>query len=248
MKLLDILAFGAHPDDTELSCSGTLVSLVNQSIKVGVIDLTRGEMGSRGSAEIRLKEAQEASDILGLHVRENLGLPDTELQNNRENQLPIIQVIRTYRPHVCILPAPSDRHPDHGDAAKLLIDAIFYSGLIKIETKDRKGLMQEPHRPSHIIHYIQDEFLKSDFIFDITDTIETKEKAIAAFSSQFNVKNPDEQPSTYISDPGFIESLRARAKLLGHIGGFNFGEGFIYHKKPFPVNNFKFLLDSSPKR
>lgn len=242
------MAFGAHPDDTELGCSGTLASLVKQHLKVGVIDLTRGEMGSRGTAEIRKIEAQRASEILGLHIRENLGLPDTELLNNRENQLPIIQKIRTFRPHVCILPAPSDRHPDHGDAAKLLIDAIFYSGLIKISTKDQNGAIQKPHRPAHIIHYIQDEFLKPDFIFDISDTIKIKERAIAAFSSQFNVSDPGNQPETYISDPGFMESLRARAKVMGHMGGYTYGEGFIYHKKPFPVNNFKFLLDSAPKR
>lgn len=248
MKTADILAFGAHPDDTELGCSGTLASLVKQHLKVGVIDLTRGEMGSRGTAEIRKIEAQRASEILGLHIRENLGLPDTELLNNRENQLPIIQKIRTFRPHVCILPAPSDRHPDHGDAAKLLIDAIFYSGLIKISTKDQNGAIQKPHRPAHIIHYIQDEFLKPDFIFDISDTIKIKERAIAAFSSQFNVSDPGNQPETYISDPGFMESLRARAKVIGHMGGYTYGEGFIYHKKPFPVNNFKFLLDSAPKR
>lgn len=248
MKKLDILAFGAHPDDTELSCSGTLASLVNQGLKVGVIDLTRGEMGSRGNAEIRLKEAQMASEILGLHIRENLGLPDTELENSRENHLSIIQKIRTYRPHVCILPAPSDRHPDHGNASKLLIDAIFYGGLVKIETKDPHGLKQTPHRPAHIIHFIQDEFLSSDFIFDISETIEVKEKAIAAFSSQFNVSNPGDEPATYISDPGFMESLRARAKMVGHMGGFKYAEGFIYHKKPFPVNNFNFLMHSTPIR
>lgn len=248
MKNIDIMAFGAHPDDTELGCSGTLASLVKQGLKVGVIDLTRGEMGSRGSAETRLKEAQLASEILGLHIRENLGLPDTELENNRDNQRPIIRKIRSYKPHICILPAPSDRHPDHGDAAKLLTDAIFYSGLRKIETKDQKGSIQKPHRPAHIIHYIQDEFLKSDFIFDISQTIETKEKAIAAFSSQFNVSNPGDEPETYISDPNFIESLRARAKLVGHMGGFNYGEGFIYHKKPFPVNSLSFLLETAPKR
>jgi len=248
MKKVDILAFGAHPDDTELGCSGTLASLVKQGLSVGVVDLTRGEMGSRGTAEVRLKEAQAASDILGLHIRENLGLPDTELVNTRENQLPIIQQIRTLRPHICILPAPSDRHPDHGNASKLLVDAIFYSGLIKISTKDPKGVQQEPYRPSHIIHYIQDEFMKPDFIFDISETITTKEKAIAAFSSQFNVSEPGDEPSTYISDPSFVESLRARAKMVGHMGGFSYGEGFLYHKKPFPVNNFQFLMDSAPKR
>jgi len=248
MKSLDILAFGAHPDDTELSCSGTLAALVNQGTTVGVIDLTRGEMGSRGNAELRLKEAQEASTILGLHIRENLGLPDTELVNNRENQRPIIQKIRSLRPHICMLPAPSDRHPDHGNASRLLIDAIFYSGLRKIETKDQNGSLQKPHRPAHIIHYIQDEFLKPDFIFDISDTIKTKEKAIAAFSSQFNVSSPGDEPATYISDPDFTEALFARAKMVGHMGGFNYGEGFIYHKKPFPINNFSFLMSTAPKR
>lgn len=248
MENVDILAFGAHPDDTELGCSGTLASLVKQGLSVGVIDLTRGEMGSRGTAELRLSEAQAASDILGLHIRENLGLPDTELVNSRENQRPIIEKIRSYNPHVCILPAPSDRHPDHGNASRLLIDAIFYSGLIKIETKDQHGVIQKPHRPSHILHYIQDEFLKPDFVFDISGTIETKERAIAAFSSQFNVSEPGHEPSTYISDPGFIESLRARAKMVGHMGGFRYGEGFIYHKKPFPVKNFQFLMDSAPIR
>lgn len=248
MKKVDILAFGAHPDDTELGCSGTLASLVLQGVSVGVVDLTRGEMGSRGTADIRMKEAQSASDILGLHIRENLGLPDTELENTRVNQLPIIQAIRTFRPQVCILPAPSDRHPDHGKAAKLIVDSIFYSGLIKIETKDQKGDKQNPHRPAHIIHYIQDDFLKPDFIFDISHTISTKEKAIAAFSSQFNVIDPGNEPSTYISNPEFFESLHARAKMLGHMGGFKYGEGFIYHKKPFPVSSFTFLMDSTPLR
>lgn len=248
MKPVDILAFGAHPDDTELGCSGTLVSLVKQGLQVGVIDLTRGEMGSRGSAEIRLKEASNAADILGLSIRENLGLADTELINSRENQLPIIQKVRAYKPHICILPALSDRHPDHGRAATLIIDAIFYSGLIKIETKGPDGTRQEPHRPAHVIHYIQDEFLKPDFVFDISDTIDTKEEAIAMFKSQFNVSDPGDEPSTYISDPGFIESLRARAKLIGHLGGFNYGEGFLYHRKPFPVKNLNFLIDTSPRR
>lgn len=248
MKKVDILAFGAHPDDTELGCSGTLASLTKQGMSVGVIDLSRGEMGSRGTAELRLNEAKAAADILGLHIRKNLGLPDTELVNKRENQLPIIQQIRALRPHICILPAPSDRHPDHGNASKLLVDTLFYSGLIKILTKDQKGVQQAPHRPAHIIHYIQDEFMKPDFIFDISETITTKEKAIAAFSSQFNVSEPGNEPSTYISDPGFIESLRARAKMIGHMGGFHYGEGFLYHKKPFPVKNFQFLMDSSPAR
>ncbi len=245
---IDILAFGAHPDDTELSCSGTLAALIDQGKKVAVVDLTRGEMGSRGTPEIRMKEAEKAKEILGLHARDNLGLPDTELQNIREYQLPIIEKIRHYQPHICLLTAPADRHPDHGHATTLLVDAVFYSGLKKIETKGPDGKKQKPHRPAHVLHYMQDQPFDPDFIFDITRTIDRKEKAIKAFASQFNVTDPGDEPETYISDPGFFESLRARAKQLGHLGGFEYGEGFLYHKKPFPLNDFDFLLKTSPKR
>lgn len=245
---IDILAFGAHPDDTELGCSGTLAALVKAGKKVAVVDLTRGEMGSRGTPKLRLEEAGKAADIIGLTARENLGLPDTELQNTREFQLPIIEKIRQYKPHICILPAPSDRHPDHGDAASLLTDAIYYSGLVKIETQDEQGSVQPPHRPAHILHYMQDRPFEPDFIFDITATLETKEKAIQAFASQFNVDKPGDEPQTYISDPSFFESLRARAKHLGHLGGFTYGEGFLYAQKPFPLSSFGFLMETKPKR
>ena len=245
---IDVLAFGAHPDDSELSCAGTLAALVKQGKKVVVIDLTRGEMGTRGTPEIRLKEAKKAADILGLHSRDNLGLPDTELTNTRELQLPIIERIRHYKPHICILTAPVDRHPDHGHASTLLVDAVFYSGLRKIETRGMDGKLQEPHRPHHVLHYMQDQPFDPDFIFDITETIDLKEKAIKAFATQFNVSDPGDEPETYISDPGFFESLRARAKQLGHLGGFEYGEGFLYHKKPFPLTDFEFLLNTSPKR
>lgn len=246
--IIDILAFGAHPDDTELGCSGTLAKLILQGKKVAVADLTRGEMGSRGTPENRIKEAQQAGKILGLSERINLGLPDTELKNTRELQLPIIQTVRRFKPHLCILPAPSDRHPDHGDAARLLTDAIFYSGLVKIETKDSKGNNQEPHRPAHVLHYMQDQPFDPDFVFDISDTIQTKEKAIRAFATQFNVSNPGDEPETYISDPSFFEALRARAKHFGHLGGFEYGEGFLYARKPFPLKSVDFLMETSPKR
>lgn len=248
MEKLDVLAFAAHPDDTELSCAGTLAALVKQGINVGVVDLTRGEMGSRGTPKLRLKEAKQAAEIIGLSIRENLGLPDTELINIRENQLPIIQCIRKYRPHICIITAPEDRHPDHGHATKLLTDAIFYSGLVKIETKGEDRQIQKPHRPAHVLHYMQDTPFDPDFIFDITDTIEVKERAIKAFSSQFNVADPGDEPETYISDPSFFEALRARAKQMGHLGGFDYGEGFIYQKKPFPAKDFTFLMGTNPKR
>lgn len=245
---LDVLAFAAHPDDTELSCAGTLAALVKQGLAAGVVDLTRGEMGSRGTAELRLKEAKQAAEIIGLTVRDNLGLPDTELMNIRENHLPIIQSIRKYRPHICIITAPEDRHPDHGHATKLLTDAIFYSGLKKIETHDDSRKLQEPHRPAHVLHYMQDTPFKPDFVFNISKTIDIKEKSIKAFSSQFNVADPGDEPETYISDPSFFDALRARAKQIGHLGGFEYGEGFLYQKKPFPAEDFSFLMGTNPKR
>lgn len=245
---VDILAFGAHPDDTELGCSGTLAALAKQGKSVAVTDLTRGEMGSRGTADLRMKEAARAAEILSLSARDNLGLPDTGLKNTREYQLAIIEKVRYYKPHICILPAPADRHPDHGNAADLLIDAIFYSGLIKIESKGPDGKLQEPHRPAHVIHYMQDRPFEPDLIFDITDTIDVKEKAVKAFSSQFNVTSPGDEPATYISDPSFFDSLKARARHLGHLAGFEYGEGFLFAQKPLPAQNLDFLMNTSPKR
>ena len=244
----DILAFGAHPDDTELGCAGTLASLIKQGKTVVVADLTRGEMGSRGTAKNRLKEAEEAASIIGLSDRVNLGLPDTELVNSRELQLPIIEAVRHFRPHICILPAPSDRHPDHGNAAALLSDAIFYSGLIKIQTRDKERNLQQPHRPAHIIHYMQDQPFEPDFIFDISETLEIKEKSIKAFASQFDVADPGDEPATYVSVPSFFEALRARAKHLGHLAGFEYGEAFIYAQKPVPLTSMNVFMETTPKR
>ncbi|NBC27722.1 MAG: bacillithiol biosynthesis deacetylase BshB1 [Bacteroidetes bacterium] len=244
----DILAFGAHPDDTELGCSGTLASLVKQGRTVVVADLTRGEMGSRGTAEIRMKEAEKAAAILGLSDRVNLGLPDTELINTRQLQLPIIEVIRRFKPHICILPAPSDRHPDHGNAATLLTDAIYYSGLVKIATKGIDRQPQDPHRPAHVLHYMQDRPFEPDLIYDISDTQELKEKAIKAFATQFDVADPGDEPETYISDPSFFEALRGRAKHYGHLAGFEYGEAFKYAPMPLPVTTFDVLMETSPKR
>lgn len=240
---LDILAFGAHPDDTELGCSGTLASLVAQGKKAGVIDLTRGEMGSRGTIEKRKKEAQTSASILGLAVRKNLGLPDTELQNTRQFQLPVIRQIRQYKPDIVILPPFEDRHPDHGAAARLLADALFYSGLIKIETLDDLGETQTPHRPKHVLSYMLDTPFEPDLVYDISETMELKKRAIRAFDSQFDVKNPGNEPATYISDPAFFETLTAKARRYGYRAGFTFGEPFQYTGRPIPVRNFSFLED-----
>ncbi|MEX0994076.1 MAG: bacillithiol biosynthesis deacetylase BshB1 [Balneolaceae bacterium] len=245
---VDVLAFGAHPDDTELGCSGTLAKLVKQGKKVVVVDLTQGEMGSRGTVDTRWKEAQNAGKILGLTARDNLGLPDSELANTREFQIPIIERIRHYQPHICLISAPSDRHPDHGHASSLLVDALYFSGLRKIETLDPQRASQVPHRPAHILHYMQDRPFEPDFIFDISDTINLKEKAIKAFTTQFNVEDPGDEPETYISDPEYFESMKARARHFGHLGGFTFGEPFKYAQKPVPLETMNLFFETSPKR
>lgn len=245
---IDVLAFGAHPDDTELSCSGTLAKLAKMGKKVTVVDLTRGEMGSRGTPENRLHEAQKAAEILGLQSRDNLALFDTQLENNRENQLPVIQRVRHYRPHICLICAPLDRHPDHGDASRLLADALYYSGLRMINTKGPGHKNQVPHRPAHVLYYMQDRPFEPDFVFDITDTFKLKQKAIAAFASQFNVSDPGGEPETYISTPDFYEGIKARARYYGHLAGFKYGEPFRYAQKPVPLASFDLFDQTSPLR
>lgn len=248
MNKLDILAFGAHPDDTELCCGGTLVKLVRQGKSVGVIDLTKGEMGTRGTPEQRMKESKRAFDIIGLTVRKNLGLPDTRLQNNRDSQKKIIREIRTFRPHVCLIGAPSDRHPDHGYATQLMSDALFYSGLSKIETTDEEGNKQMEWRPSHILNYMQDRPFDPDIVVDITDSFEAKKEAILAFETQFNVSNPGDEPETYISSESFFQGVEARARHYGHLIGATFGEPFKYNNGPVPLGSFEAFFETEPKR
>lgn len=248
MKKLDVLAFAAHPDDTELCCGGTLAKLVKQGKKVGVVDLTRGEMGTRGTPEQRIKEANNAAEIIGLEVRENLGFPDTKLENTREYQKRIIQQVRSFRPHICLVGAPGDRHPDHGYATQLVLDALFYSGLVKVETVDEKENRQKKWRPSHILHYMQDRPFKPDIVFDITDTFETKKEAILAFETQFNVKNPGDEPETYISNEKFFKGIEARARHYGHLIGAEYGEPFKYHNGPVPLNSFNAFFETEPER
>ncbi|AYA36394.1 bacillithiol biosynthesis deacetylase BshB1 [Hymenobacter oligotrophus] len=222
---LDILVLSAHPDDAELGCSGTLLAAMAQGKKVGIVDLTRGELGSRGTPEIRAQEAAAAAKVLGLHARENLGLPDGFFRNEREHQLPIIGAVRRYQPDIVLLNAVHDRHPDHGRGSQLESDACFLAGLKMIETLGADGQPQEAWRPKQVYHFIQDRYIKPDFVVDITPHWAKKREAIAAFASQFNVGN-DGQPHTYISSPEFWHFLEARAREMGHIIGVEFGEGF----------------------
>lgn len=248
MKKLDILVFAAHPDDAELCCGGTLAKLTQQGKSVGIVDMTRGEMGTRGTPEQRIEESQNASAVLKLSTRENLQLPDTQLKNIPEYREKIIQAVRAYRPHVCLVGAPSDRHPDHGNGTRLALDAIFHSGLAKIETMDTDGNDQERWRPSHILHYMQDRPFEPDLIFDITETFETKKEAILAFKTQFNVADPGDEPETYISNQEFFKGIEARARHYGHMIGATYGEPFKYYNGPLPLNSFNTLFETTPFR
>ena len=225
---LDILVFAAHPDDAELACGGTLASLSGKGKKIGIADLTQGEMGTRGTVETRRMEAADSAKIIGLSVREQLYLPDTQFGVDRENQVPLIRMIRKYQPDIVLCNAPDDRHPDHGRSARLESDACFISGLAKIET-EMDGEKQVCWRPRLVFHYIQDRMLKPDFIVDISNYWPQKLAAIQAFKTQFY--DPDSpEPDTYISGQSFINFLEARAREFGHQAGVEFGEGFISPK------------------
>jgi len=221
---LDILAFGAHPDDIELGCGGTLAKEISLGKKVGAIDLTRGELGTRGSAEIRDQESAAAAKILGFTIRENLGMKDGFFVNDENHQRTIIQMIRKYQPEIVICNAVEDRHIDHGKGGSLVSDACFLSGLRKVQTS-YEGQNQEAWRPQIVYHYIQWRNLKPDFVVDITGFTDIKREAILAYSSQFYDPNTSE-PETPIATKNFLESLDYRAKDLGRLIGKDFGEGF----------------------
>lgn len=227
---LDILAIGAHPDDIELSCSGTIAKEVARGRKVGVLDLTRGELGTRGSAEIRDEEAAEASKILGLAVRENLKFRDGFFVNDEAHQLEIIKMLRKYKPEIVFCNAIDDRHIDHGKGSKLVSDACFLSGLIKIET-NIEGKAQEPWRPKHVYHYIQWKNLSPDIVVDITGYMDVKMKSVLAYKTQFFDKK-SEEPSTPISSDNFLDSITYRARDLGRLIGTEYAEGFNVERYP----------------
>jgi N-acetylglucosamine malate deacetylase 1 len=229
---LDILAIGVHPDDVELGCSGTLVSEIRKGKKIGIIDLTQGELGTRGTIETRYKEASNAAMIIGALVRENLKMRDGFFKNDEEHQLKLISVIRKYKPEIIIGNILQDRHPDHGRAGHLISDASFLSGLAKVETKDENGSVQEKWRPKYFLQYIQDWYHEPDILIDISDVFEKKMKSIEAYSTQFyNPQSGDEGPQTYISTPDFLDSVIARARMLGKRIGVKYAEGFISEKK-----------------
>jgi bacillithiol biosynthesis deacetylase BshB1 len=222
---LDILAFAAHPDDIELSCAGTLLAHIQLGKKVGIVDLTRGELGTRGTPEIRLQESEAATEILGIHARENLGMADGFFVNDKAHQLKVVAALRKYQPEIVIMNAISDRHPDHGRASTLVSESCFLAGLKQIETVSETGEKQPAWRPKVVYHYIQDRFHNPDLIVDISAHWEKKVEAIKAFRSQFFDPNSAE-PNTYISSPEFMKFLEARSREMGHLIGVEFGEGF----------------------
>jgi bacillithiol biosynthesis deacetylase BshB1 len=225
---LDILAFGVHPDDVELGCAGTIMAAIDQGKKVGIVDLTRGELGTRGTPTTRTQEAAAAAKIMGVDVRDNLDMADGFFANDEAHQRKIIALIRKYQPDIILANAPEDRHPDHGRSAKLVSDAAFLSGLRKIETV-HNGASQQAWRPAYTFHYIQDRFIQPSFVIDITKYMDRKIEAVLAYGTQFNSADTSE-PQTYISSPQFLETVKARALMLGKRIGVGYAEGYITEK------------------
>ena len=231
MDKLDLLVFAAHPDDVELACSGTVMKHVDLGYRVGIVDLTRGELGTRGTVETRYAEAARAAEILGLAVRKNLRMRDGFFRNDEEHQLKLIAAIREFRPEIVIGNILDDRHPDHGRAGHMIADACFLAGLAKIETRDDAGNIQERWRPKMVLHYMQDWYHEPDLLVDISDVFEQRMESIKAYSTQFNTQPGTEEPQTYISTPDFYVSVIARARMLGKRIGVKYAEGFITEKK-----------------
>ena len=231
MKKIQVLAVAVHPDDVELCCSGTLMIEKQLGKTTGVVDLTRGELGTRGTPELRLREAEAAARIMNLDVRENLGMADGFFENDEENQRKLIRAIRDYQPEIVLAAALADRHPDHGRAGKLISDSCFLSGLRKISTRDSEGREQQQWRPKYVFHFIQDRFYQPSFVYDISQVFERKLESIRAYSSQFHSVTYDkDEPQTYISGPEFLDSIVGRAQMLGKMIGVKYAEGFISEK------------------
>lgn len=239
---LDVLAIGVHPDDVELGCSGTLINELKRGKKTGILDLTQGELGTRGTIETRYAEAAAAAEIMGVQVRENLRMRDGFFKNDEAHQLQLIKYIRKYQPDVILANALDDRHPDHGRAGHLIADACFLSGLVKVETFDENGQLQPKWRPKYILHYMQDWYHEPDLIVDISDSFEQRMKAVEAYTTQFHTSTSDAGGlQTYISTPDFLESVIGRARLLGKRIGVKYGEGFTCEKK-IGISNLDALI------
>lgn len=229
---LDILAIGVHPDDVELGCSGTLLNEIKRGKKAGILDLTQGELGTRGNVEIRYQESAKAAKILGVQIRENLKMRDGFFRNDEEHQLKLITAIRKFQPTIVIANVLHDRHPDHGRAGKMIADCCYLSGLVKISTKDEAGNAQQKWRPTYVLHYMQDWYHEPDLLIDISEVFEQRMKSIEAYGTQFHTGDAkDEGPQTYISTPDFLDSVIARARMLGKRIGVKYAEGFISEKK-----------------
>lgn len=222
---LDILAIGVHPDDVELSASGTLLKHIALGKTVGILDLTRGELGTRGNPALRTEEAMRSAKILGLSMREQLTMADGFFENKESTQKHIIKIIRKYQPEIVLCNAISDRHPDHGRAAKLASDACFYSGLVKVETRADDNSLQAVWRPKALYHYVQDRYMKPDFVVDITPYMDKKMESILAFSSQF-FDPGSKEPETPISSKNFMENIKAKAMVFGRDINCTYAEGF----------------------
>lgn len=237
---LDVLALAAHPDDVELSAGGTMCLLSQQGYEVGIVDFTRGQLGSRGTPKMRMEEAERASEIIGLTARENLGMMDGDIRNTEDNQRRIIEVVRRYQPDIVLINALETRHPDHSDAAELSTDALYYSGLQEIKTTGVEGSPQEPWRPHHVLHYMQSVPFEPTLVVDVTEVWEQRLSALQAFESQFHNPEyePDEdEPETFVSNPDFFEWVQARARTYGYRVGATYGEPFLYRHGPFGVTD-----------
>jgi bacillithiol biosynthesis deacetylase BshB1 len=226
-----------HPDDVELCASGTILKHLDLGYTVAICDLTQGELGTRGSGPLRLQEADKAKQILGISHRENLGMADGFFQHNEENIKKIAKVIRKYKPEIVLANAVTDRHPDHGRASKLISDACFYAGLVKIETRDDEGLIQSAWRPKAVYHYIQDRNLKADFVVDITQYLDKKIESIMAYSSQF-FDPESKEPETPISSKAFIDYMKAKNRAYGRDIGAEYAEAFTVERNMGVKNLF----------
>jgi bacillithiol biosynthesis deacetylase BshB1 len=228
---LDILAVGAHPDDVELGCGATLAKEVSNGKKVGIIDLTRGELGTRGTAETRDKEASNAAQILGVKTRVNMRFADGFFINDKAHQLELIRMIRYYKPDIVICNAIDDRHIDHGKGSQLVSDACFLSGLRKIETHFENDNVQEPWRPNAVYHFIQWKEIEPDVVVDVTGFMDKKMESVLAYGTQFFDPN-SEEPETPISSKNFTDSITYRARNLGRLVGVEFAEGYTVERYP----------------